>query len=59
MNTKHVAYSQKPVQARLKPELHAWLHQMAAEQERSANWILNKVIEEAKKRSEAQHAAQA
>lgn len=55
MNTKHVAYAPKPVQARLKPELHAWLHQTAAEQERSANWMLNKVVEEAKKRKEVLH----
>ena len=59
MNTKHIAYAPKPVQARLKPELHAWLHEEAAKQERSANWILNKLVEEAKSRKEAPHEKQA
>ncbi|MBL5979724.1 hypothetical protein JAO85_20815 [Comamonas sp. NyZ500] len=59
MNTKHVEYAPKPVQVRLKPELHAWLHQAAVDQERSANWIVNKVVQEAKERSEAQHEKQA
>ena len=47
MNTKHVTYAPKPVQVRLKPELHAWIHAQAQAQERSANWIINKVLEEA------------
>ncbi|MBO1007090.1 MULTISPECIES: hypothetical protein [Acidovorax] len=48
MNTKHVNYLPKPVQVRLKPELHEWVHSQAAGQERSANWVINKVLEEAR-----------
>lgn len=47
MNTKHATYLAKPVQLRLKPELHEWVHAQAQAQERSANWIINKVLEDA------------
>lgn len=53
MNTKHANYLPKPVQVRLKPELHEWVHAQAAAQERSANWVINKVLEDA--RSKTQH----
>lgn len=52
MNTKHVNYLPKPVQVRLKPELHEWIHSQAAAQERSANWVINKVIEDARSKTQ-------
>lgn len=54
MNTKHATYLAKPVQLRLKPELHEWVHTLAQAQERSANWMINKMLEDARIRS-AQH----
>ena len=47
-------YLPKPVQLRIKPELHAWIHAQAKAQERSANWIINKLIEEACTQRQAQ-----
>lgn len=47
MNTRGATYMNKPVQVRLKPEIHAWIHSQAKEQERSANWIINKVLGDA------------
>lgn len=37
-----------PFQARLHPANHAWLKAQAVEQERSANWILDKMLSEAR-----------
>lgn len=54
MNTKHVNYLPKPVQVRLKPELHEWVHQQAVAQERSGNWVINRVIELAREKAEQQ-----
>lgn len=54
MNTKHTTYHPKPVQLRLKPELHAWVHAEAERQERSANWIVNKLLEVACANSQQQ-----
>ena len=48
MNNQTGSYSIKPVQVRLKPEIHEWVHQEAKAQDRSANWIINKVLETAK-----------
>jgi len=54
MNTnRNVIYGSRPVQVRLKPELHAWIHARAAEEERSANWIINKVLEDAANSAQA------
>ena len=52
MNTKHAAYLAKPVQLRLKAELHEWVHEQAKAQERSANWIINKLLEDAQSRAQ-------
>lgn len=52
MNTKHATYLAKPVQLRLKPDLHEWVHKQAMAQERSANWIINKLLEDAKAQAE-------
>lgn len=54
MNTKHAVYLAKPVQLRMKPELHGWVHAQAQAQERSANWIINKLLEEAHARAKQQ-----
>ena len=54
MNTKHLAYIPKPMQLRLKPELHTWVHAQAQAQERSANWIIGKLLEEACNRAQEQ-----
>lgn len=59
MNTKHATYLAKPVQVRLKPELHEWLHDQAQAQERSANWVINKLIEEARANAKQTKGAQA
>jgi len=56
MNTKQVAHPPKAVQVRLKQELHAWVHLQAQTQDRSANWIINKVLEEACARTQQQTA---
>jgi len=42
----------KPVQLRLRPELHEWVRVEAAKIERSANWLINKVLAEAKQQHE-------
>ena len=59
MNTKHATYLAKPVQVRLKPELHEWVHSQAQDQERSANWVINKVLEEARAKTLQPQGAQA
>ncbi|WP_086922269.1 hypothetical protein [Variovorax sp. JS1663] len=38
----------KPVQVRMKAETHRWIHEQAKAQERSANWIINRVLEQAR-----------
>ncbi|WP_157103483.1 MULTISPECIES: hypothetical protein [unclassified Variovorax] len=45
-NTMHP----KPFQVRMKAETHRWIHDQAKAQERSANWIINRVLEEARER---------
>jgi predicted HicB family RNase H-like nuclease len=40
----------KPVQVRMKAETHQWIHEQARAQERSANWIINRVLDEARMR---------
>lgn len=52
MNTRHTDYMAKPVQLRLKAELHAWVHEQAKAQERSANWIINKLLDDARQRTQ-------
>lgn len=37
---------------RIRPELKAWLERKAADEERSQNWLIGKVLEEAKQRDE-------
>lgn len=59
MNTKPVTYMPKPVQVRLKYELHEWVHQVAQTQERSANWVINKLLEEAHAKAQQPQGAQA
>jgi predicted HicB family RNase H-like nuclease len=49
MNLKS-EYVTKPVQLRLRMELHAWIHEQARAQERSANWIINKMLDDARQR---------
>ncbi len=48
----HATYAAKPVQLRLKAELHEWVHAEAKAQERSANWIINKLLDEARQRTQ-------
>lgn len=57
MNTKHTTYLPKPVQLRLKPELHEWVHEQARAQERSANWIINMVLGDARNRAQQSQGA--
>lgn len=45
----------KPVMVRLAPDSYLWLQQQAAQQERSANWIMNKMVEEARAKHAAAH----
>lgn len=42
----------QPFGLRIQPDLMAWVRQKATEQERSANWVLTKIVEEARKRDE-------
>ena len=44
----HADHRTKPVQVRMKSETHAWIHARAVELDRSANWIINKILEEAR-----------
>lgn len=48
----------KPVMVRLGPEAYQWVQQQAALQERSANWIVSKAVEEARKQAQTAGAAQ-
>jgi predicted HicB family RNase H-like nuclease len=48
----------KPVQLRLKPELHQWVQVEATKLERSANWLINKVLADAKAQREGRGAPQ-
>ncbi len=41
---------------RMERDNHAWLKKFAEQQERSATWIVNKLIEQAKKSQEAGYA---
>lgn len=41
---------------RMDKENHAWLKQFSAQTERSATWIVNKLIEQAKREQEAANA---
>ena len=43
---------------RLGPEAYQWVQQQAALQERSANWIVSKAVEEARKQAQTAGAAQ-
>jgi predicted HicB family RNase H-like nuclease len=45
--------STKPVQVRMKAETHRWIHEQARSQERSANWIINRVLDEARAQQSA------
>ncbi len=38
----------KPVQVRMKAETHKWIHEQAQAEDRSANWIINAVLEAAR-----------
>ena len=40
------------VAVRMPPEMAAWLRRKAEEQDRSVNWIMNKMAQEAKQRDE-------
>lgn len=48
MNTPSTPMHPKPVQVRMKAEMHQWIHAQAQAQERSANWIINRVLEQAR-----------
>jgi len=37
----------KPIQVRVDPATHRWLKEEAVKQERSMNWLLNRLIGEA------------
>lgn len=41
-----------PFGLRIQPELMAWLRRKAIEQERSVNWVITKIVEQAKKLDE-------
>ena len=45
---------QKPLQVRIPDRLRNWLKAQAREEQRSMNWVLNRVLEQAQKR-EVQH----
>ena len=45
-------YPPKPVQVRMKAETHRWIHEQAQAQERSANWIINRVLEQARQQQQ-------
>lgn len=53
----------KDVQAavcwRIKESSLSWLRSTAQKEERSVNWVINKLIEQARKAEEAQHEKQA
>ena len=44
---------------RLDKETHNWLKRFASSQERSATWIVSKLIEQEKRSQEAPHAQEA
>jgi predicted HicB family RNase H-like nuclease len=50
-NTKGLV---KPVQIRLKEKVHQWVKQQSDEQDRSANWVINKILDEAYTRAQQQ-----
>lgn len=41
---------------RVERETHVWLKKFAEQQQRSATWVVNKLIEQAKKSQEASNA---
>lgn len=52
--TEDTAKSRGWIQHKVRPELKAWIAQMAKEQERSQGWITNRLLEEAFARATAQ-----
>lgn len=40
-------------------QIHNWIKGQAAEQERSMNWVINKILAQAKEAKEASHEKQA
>lgn len=48
--------SKVQMKIRMGKENHAWLKQFAEKQERSATWVVNKLIEQAKKAQEVGNA---
>lgn len=49
---ENVTIQRKQFGARLLPENHAWLVAQAAQQERSINWVLDKLLTEAREADE-------
>ncbi|CAN7680542.1 hypothetical protein LJR039_005454 [Pseudorhodoferax sp. LjRoot39] len=58
MQSNQIPVVVKPLMVRLGPEAYQWVQQQAAQQERSANWIVGKAVEEARKNAQSQEAAQ-
>lgn len=44
------------MKVRLPPPVHEWIKAQAKEQDRSMNWIINKILASAKDAQEAEHA---
>ena len=42
----------KPVQARLTPENNQWLEERKQAEDRSANWVINNVFDQARARAQ-------
>lgn len=52
MENKHTPGLVKPVQARLTPENSQWLQERKEAEDRSANWVINNVFDQARARAQ-------
>jgi predicted HicB family RNase H-like nuclease len=49
----------KPVQVRMKAETHSWIHEEARRQDRSANWVINHLLDRARSEQLSQESSKA
>lgn len=53
------AQAGEQLKVRLQTQVHEWIKAQAKEQDRSMNWLVNKLLAQAKESQEARHAGAA
>lgn len=56
---KNKSQVDEQMKIRVPPHVHSWLKRQSEKQERSMNWVINKILAQAKEAESVQHEKQA